>query len=123
MLKWRSSKGWERLPCVGSAVRSARPERQHVASKLGLNTKRNTLSLYRETKDRSSTATPRRDPALSGLQRPMEILAIQTGPIETFHQPIHPIADAMGIEVIITLDKLPPFVAQIQRMASHRALR
>jgi hypothetical protein len=54
---------------------------------------------------------------------PWEILAIKTGPIEKFHQSIHQIAGAMGIQVIITLNKLRPFVAQIQRMTSHRAVR
>jgi hypothetical protein len=41
----------------------------------------------------------------------MEILAINTGSIEKFHQPIHHVADAMGIEMIITLNKLRPFTA------------
>jgi hypothetical protein len=53
----------------------------------------------------------------------MEILAIKTGPIETLHQPIHQVAGAMGIEMSITLTKLHPFVAHIQRMAFHRAVR
>src|SRR3989442_9986591 len=30
--------------------------------------------------------------SLSGLERPMKILAIKTGPIEKFHQPIHHVA-------------------------------
>ena len=37
----------------------------------------------------------------------MDILAIKTGPIETFHQPIHQMAGAMGTQLIITLDKWP----------------
>jgi len=61
-------------------------------------------------------------PALGRLERPMEILAIKTGPIEKFHQPIHQVAGAMGIDMIITLHKLRPFGAQIQRMAFHRAV-
>jgi hypothetical protein len=53
----------------------------------------------------------------------MEILTIKTGPIEKFPQPIHQIAGAMSLQVIITLDKVRPFVAYIQRMTPHRAVR
>ncbi len=53
----------------------------------------------------------------------MEILAIETDPIEKFHQPVDHIAGAMRTAVIIALTKLRPFVAQLQRMAFHRRVR
>ena len=53
----------------------------------------------------------------------MEVLAIKTGPSEKCHQPVYQIAGAMGIEMIIALTKVRPFVASIQRMTSHPSIR
>src|SRR5919197_510957 len=52
----------------------------------------------------------------------MEILCIQEGPVEQFHQPIHPIAGAMCQGMIIPLAQLVSFVTHMQGMSLHVGL-
>ncbi len=66
---------------------------------------------------------PRSYPAFSCLERAREILAVKTGPIETLHQPIDPMAGALRITVIVAPPDLRTFVAEIQGRGLHRGVR
>lgn len=52
----------------------------------------------------------------------MEILAIKTGLIQKRHQPIHPIAGARRIRVMLALTELLSFITQLQRMGLHHGV-
>src|SRR5215470_3353125 len=48
---------------------------------------------------------------------------MKKGTIQKLHQPVHPIAGAMRLWVVIDLTELTAFSAQIQGMALHHAVR
>ena len=53
----------------------------------------------------------------------MEILGIKKGTIQKLHQPVHHIAGAMRLGMIIALTELIACSAHIQGMALHHAVR
>ena len=53
----------------------------------------------------------------------MEIPAIETCPINESHEPIHHVAGAMAIGMVVTDDKPLSFIAQFQYMLFHWRIR
>ena len=61
--------------------------------------------------------------ALSRIGQAMEILGMKKGTIQTLPQPVHPSAGAMRPWMVIALTALIAFLAHVQGMALHHAVR
>ena len=73
--------------------------------------------------DRSSRATLKPARGSQPIGQAVEVLGIKKSTIQKLHQPIHHIAGAMCLWVIIALTELIAFTAQVQGMALHHAIR